>query len=92
MPVQFRVTVVIFVLNHEVLGLWMTSNLPDAFLVAIPRFDDHHDGGRVSRFRLRIASAVRAMTSTTPRRDFFKPASNISLPAKFAARMPWSAS
>lgn len=34
---------------------------PDAFL-SYTRFDDQHDGGAISQFRLRLANAVRAVT------------------------------
>ena len=39
----------------------MVSKPPDAFL-SYTRFDDQHDGGAISEFRGRLASAVRAVT------------------------------
>jgi hypothetical protein len=39
----------------------MAITPPDAFL-SYTRFDDHNDGGAISQFRLRLASAVRAIT------------------------------
>jgi formylglycine-generating enzyme required for sulfatase activity len=39
----------------------MLSKPPDAFL-SYTRFDDQHDGGAISEFRLRLANAVRAVT------------------------------
>jgi len=37
------------------------TSAPDAFL-SYTRFDDPHDGGAISEFRLRLSSAVRAVT------------------------------
>lgn len=39
----------------------MVTSAPDAFL-SYTRFDDQHDGGAISAFRLRLESAVRAVT------------------------------
>ena len=39
----------------------MADKPPDAFL-SYTRFDDRHDGGKISEFRLRLADAVRAVT------------------------------
>ena len=39
----------------------MASKPPDAFL-SYTRFDDLHDGGAISQFRLRLESAIRAVT------------------------------
>ena len=39
----------------------MASRPPDAFL-SYTRFDDVHDGGAISQFRVRLASTVRAVT------------------------------
>jgi hypothetical protein len=39
----------------------MASKPPDAFL-SYTRFDDQHDGGAISEFCRRLASAVRAVT------------------------------
>jgi hypothetical protein len=39
----------------------MVTKPPDAFL-SYTLFDDQHDGGGISQFRERLASAVRAVT------------------------------
>jgi formylglycine-generating enzyme required for sulfatase activity len=61
MGVHYGAAVVFWLFNGTRQGSLMASKPPDAFL-SYTRFDDHNDRGAISEFRLRLASAVRAVT------------------------------
>jgi formylglycine-generating enzyme required for sulfatase activity len=62
----------------------MVTPAPDAFL-SYTRFDDLHDGGAISEFRLRLISAVRAVTGRTF--EIFQDIDGIGLGEKWSGKL-----
>ena len=62
----------------------MAAKPPDAFL-SYTRFDDQHDRGAISQFRLRLASAVRAVTGE--HFDIFQDVNGIGLGERWPGKL-----